>query len=80
MIETIKFKPEYEKELIRLGVKTRFLRNRIERCNESGKYIHAIDDLDTFQKFILNAFIWEDTPEGHSFWEQVSNNIKPEKL
>lgn len=80
MIETIKFMPEFEKELLRLGVKTRFLRNRILSCNADGTGITEINGCDSFSEFVLCAFYWKDTPEGNIFWEQVSNGIKPEKL
>ena len=80
MIETIKFKPEYEKELLRLGVKTRFLRNRIEYCNNWSYDITEINECESFYEFVGCAFKFDCTPEGYEFWEQVSNNIKPEKL
>lgn len=80
MIETIKFKPEYEKELLRLGVKTRFLRNRILSCNTYGMDITEINGCDSFYGFVGCAFNWDVTPEGNEFWKQVRNGIKPEKL
>lgn len=79
MIETIKFKPEFEKELLRLGVKTKFLRNRIKHCNETGEDILEINKHDSFYLFVHMAFPIDKTPEGSEFWEDICHGIKPIK-
>jgi hypothetical protein len=76
--EIIRFKPEFEKELLRLGVKTRFLKNRIEYCNKIGKDITDLYDRGSFNEFICIAFIWSLTPEGVDFWNSIANGIKPD--
>lgn len=75
--EIIRFKPEFEKELLRLGVKTRFLKNRIEYCNATNSDVLDIYDGTSFKMFIDLAFQWHKTPEGGEFWRDVSNGIKP---
>lgn len=79
MIETIKFKPEFEKELLRLGVKTRFLRNRIEYCNKYDLDVYEINGEDNLSDFIEASFESKDTPEGYDFWLSIANGIKPIK-
>ena len=79
-MQTIKFKPEYEKELLRLGVKTRFLKNRIEFCKSVCGDITDINAQLDFRYFVMAAFIWAGAPEHHKFWENVSNGIKPKEL
>lgn len=79
MIETIKFKPEFEKELLRLGVKTRFLRNRINHCNETGEDILEINKHNSFNMFMNVSFNFHKTPEGFDFWREVAIGIKPIK-
>jgi hypothetical protein len=76
--EIIRFKPEFEKELLRLGVKTRFLKNRIEYCNVTNSDVLDIYDGKSFNVFINLAFLWHNTPEGVDFWESIANGIKPD--
>ena len=79
MIEIIKFKSEFEKELLRLGVKTKFLKNRIEYCNKEGGNILDINRASSFADFTILAFYWAKTPEGSKFWEDICHGIKPIK-
>ena len=77
MTEQIKFRAYHEKMLLKLGVKTRFLRNRVKYCNETGDDIYGINTYKDFVDFILCAFKWIKTPEGREFWCDVSKGKKP---
>ena len=76
--EVIRFKPEFEKELLRLGVKTRFLKNRIKHCEKTGEDIQDTYPCKNFWWFIILAFEWDSTPEKSKFWKDVANGIKPD--
>jgi hypothetical protein len=78
--EIIRFKPEYERQLLLLGVKQKFLKNRIIYAQGVGEDISAINSASNFEHFIKDAFIWSDTPEKHDFWNRISLGIKPEQL
>ena len=77
--EIIRFKPEFEKELLRLGVKTIFLKNRFSYCDIYGLDVYEINGEDNFSDFIQASFEWIKTPEGRPFWESIANRIKPIK-
>lgn len=57
---TAQFEANLEQHAKNVG---RSIRNRIEEINRE----------DEFRYFIGGAFIWTETPEGHKFWEHISN-------
>lgn len=74
----VKFKPEFESELKRLKVKKIFIENVLAVYNDSYKtipmhIINALNSRETFKRFVYSAFIFEDTPQGESFWITVSD-------
>lgn len=54
-----------------------------KQYKENVKNLHLLlgttaDDVvnvmvDEYQKYIGFGFIWEDSPEGHDFWENISD-------
>lgn len=78
--KTIKFKPEFEKKLKDLGIKTRFVKNFLNRNKKDRWTFTSVDNekaLDYIQSgsftfLIFYAFNWELTPEGHGYWLEIS--------
>jgi len=76
--KTIKFKPEFEEKLKDLGIKTRFVKNflnRNKKCHWSHIPIDNEKALDyiqsgSFEFLISHAFSW-DTKEGHHYWAKI---------
>lgn len=75
MAKTIIFKPEFEQKLKELKVKTKFVNNLKAYCKQChyclATKIAALNNKDTFSRFIGEGFIWADTPEGHAVWNDI---------
>jgi len=56
----------FDKELEALGVKERFHHN----VAVFGNYPK---NSKTVSEFICEAFIWDETPEGHAFWSEIDD-------
>ena len=73
-MKTYTFKPEFEKKL--KGVKRKFISNlhdsTIEYVEDFNRECDRLNNEIDFWNFIAVAFMWDKTPEGHEFWEQVS--------
>jgi len=64
-------KPEFDKKLKKLRVKTRFL-NNLKREPNTWKTLYFLNKCDSFMAFIFSAFSWGDTPEGNDYWHEIS--------
>lgn len=68
------FKPKFETKLRRLGVRSQFMKNIVReargvKLNEKLSFLKQQKEWDDF---IAWAFTWENTPEGHDFWQKIS--------
>ena len=71
---TVKFKPEYEKKLKKLKVKTKLVKN-INKLS----FKLTQEEANSFSKeswgdFIRQSFMWDITPEGVEFWDNIANS------
>jgi hypothetical protein len=75
MSKTITFKPEFEKKLKELKIKTKFVhhiklyRTRLDTFEER---IEALKDESTFNGFVFSAFDFSATPDGIKYWHEIS--------
>ena len=76
MSKTITFKPEFEKKLKELRIKTKFVKNWIANkwFSNDPKYCRerALNAVG-WKEFMIWAFSWELTPEGYEYWNQIFN-------
>lgn len=76
--KTYIFNKEFDEKLISLGCKTQFLRNLNKHCVNKGEILS--DKINVLKKekdwtiFIMGAFQWIDTPEGHIYWSKIANS------
>lgn len=69
-------KPEFMTKLKKLRIKIKFLNNIVNpKWKKADKKIELFECLNTnyWDDFILHSFNWENSPEGHDFWENISN-------
>jgi hypothetical protein len=76
MAKTIVFKPEFEKKLKELKIKTKFVKNcKSPKWNDSSmtdSYKKSFENAKNWWKFLQFAFQWEYSVEGYSFWKRIS--------
>ena len=77
-VVTIKFPPEHENRLRRLGIKTPFVLNIAKYGSRSPEeYAQLVatqpQDFVDWGVFIGAAFRWSETPEGKNYWEVIAN-------
>lgn len=58
-----------------------FCKNRVNHSKRSftaGLTIaeYLIKEFSSFNSFIDKAFIWDETPEGHDYWECIADDEK----
>jgi hypothetical protein len=74
-------KKEFDDKLRKLRIRQKFVRNIItcDRHNMSMKgytpeeVISHLNDYVNWKHFIIHAFDWENSPEGHKFWNSIMN-------
>lgn len=82
MSKTLFFKPEHERKLKKLKIKTEFCRE-LRRKYPNGKqadtmYPYTLKKFMerqkewNFSEFVSWAFTWAETARGHSFWLIIS--------
>ena len=75
----IKFNPEFEEKLSRLGVREQFIFNFIFQRNSDSTLlkigVEVLNLRPDWTTFILCAFNWEDTSEGDQFWNEIASHI-----
>lgn len=75
MAKTITFKPEFEKKLKELKIKTKFVKNWIANkwnISSDPEYArHCALNAVEWKEFIIWAFNWDLTPEGHNYWDEI---------
>jgi hypothetical protein len=81
MAKTIIFKKEFEDKLKKLKIKTKFLKNLkngkgcLQRRYFSGQErIEEINTRVSWWGFVNGMAIWESTPEGHNYWENIARS------
>ena len=77
-MKTITFKPEFEKKLKELKVKTKFV-NVIAVHNHKihmlvRERVDIINDCESFRDFIRSGFIWSESKEGFFFWHDIAKS------
>lgn len=71
---TIRFKPEFEQELLKRKIKCKFLHNLKHTTQPHLKGLSMKDKVNiinrraTWSDVIYYSFIWADTPEKLRFW------------
>lgn len=66
-------KAEYLEKLKALGVYDKWLSN--VKAQYDGKYRRKTSTADSFYDLLeMCSFRWDKTPEGHNFWEALSNS------
>jgi mRNA-degrading endonuclease RelE of RelBE toxin-antitoxin system len=77
MSKTIVFKPEFEKKLKKLKIKTKFVKNlknpQWPHPDKTNYYKQEFENAPNWKMFIHYAFNWARTPEDHFYWERISN-------
>ncbi len=78
-MEAIKFKPEFEEKLQKLGVKEKFVNNIIAQSTMRGSPNFIIryakeEEHENWKYFIKGSFVWFESPEKHDFWEEIANS------
>jgi len=86
MSKTIIFKPEFEKKLKKLKIKTKFIKNLrnpkwtilpnlniMEMNYKRMKYKERFENSKNWSEFISHAFNWINSPEGFDYWDKISN-------
>jgi len=68
-------KPEFDKKLKKLGIKTRFLKNFKKEHANPEISLQLINNHENFYGFIDDAFVWDNTPEGYDYWHEISKKI-----
>lgn len=84
MAKTIVFKPEFEKKLKDLKIKTKFVKNfKIKEwpASEHNSVPFSIENnhaccltTNNWFRFIQNAFNWDTTLEGYDYWKNIANS------
>lgn len=73
-------KPEFEKELKKLKIKTAFIKNFNDQFKGlQGTYkkeakerkIAQLNTAKSFHFFVVYAFTWGNTPQGYDFWWDI---------
>lgn len=78
-------RPEFEKELKKLRIKTAFIKNFNDQFKgPQGTYkkeakerrIAQLNTAESFRFFIGHAFVWKNTPQGYDFWLGIFKRYK----
>ena len=69
---TIKFSPEHERRLRKLCIKKQFLKNIATTWDVEAFALLSIERGWAWEDLIYNAFVWEDSPEGYTYWEDIA--------
>jgi len=77
-VVTIKFPPEHENRLRRLGIKTPFVLNIAKYGSRSPEEYAELTTghpqvFGDWGVFIGAAFRWDKTPEGKNYWEGIAS-------
>jgi hypothetical protein len=77
MSKTIVFKTEFEEKLKKLKIKTKFVKNlknpQWSFMDMIDSYKQKFENATSWKTFVVYSFRWERTPEGHLYWERISN-------
>ena len=65
------FKKEYANKLKELGVCKQFMDN-LESQTVSDIQLDYISRAPDFHQFVQRSFLWEPTPEGWTYWKELS--------
>jgi len=70
----VRFAPEHERRLRKLCIKTAFLRNIAATGKEVEAFaLWSIEHKWTWNQLIDFAFVWDDSPEGHTYWKGIAD-------
>jgi hypothetical protein len=72
MSKTIIFKPEFEKKLKKLKIKTKFIKRWL--ADDPPTRFESLQSSKNWRDFILTAFIWKETIEGEKYWNKISQS------
>ena len=75
----VKFSPEHERRLRKLCIKKQFLKNIAATGVDVEEFaLRSIELGLDWVDLIYSAFVWEDSPEGYTYWEGITG-IKTRK-
>lgn len=66
-------KPEFEEKLRKAKALTKWKKNFNDHHPEAKKDYGYCNDATSFRLFIYMSYVWMETPEGHDFWDKISN-------
>ena len=71
----VKFPPDHDNRLRRLGIKKQFMRNVAAHkdLEDYAYWTRSVRDPLSWGEFIAAAFPWRQTPEGWEFWKGIAN-------
>jgi len=74
MVTIIKFAPDHDNRLRRLGIKKQFLRNIAAAGEDVEAFaLRSIELGWDWEDLIYNAFVWKDSPEGLTYWSGIAH-------
>jgi hypothetical protein len=77
MAKTIYFKPEFEKKLKELKIKTKFVNELRRYCKATNKHFinraELINKNQRFYRFLFDGFPWHTTKDGYPYWSAMFN-------
>lgn len=74
MVTIVRFAPEHERRLRRLCIKTAFLRNIAATGADVEAFaLRSIGYGLDWEGLIYNAFVWEASPEGYTYWQGIAD-------
>lgn len=71
----LKFIKEYNHPLINNDVKIKIVCNIIKQKRDPFN----VDSLTLLQDTIRGNFLWSETPEGHTYWENLYKSLNKQK-
>lgn len=74
MVTIVRFATEHESRLRRLCIKKQFLKNiAASGVDVEAFALQSIELGLDWVDLIYSAFVWKDSPEGYTYWENIAN-------
>jgi len=74
----IQIPPEFKHKLIEKGAHEKFITNITEYEKIHSRYFPCNLHLHegSFSEYIAHAFVWDATPEGYGYWNEIASGIE----
>lgn len=74
MVTIVRFAPDHDNRLRRLGIKKQFLRNIAATGKDVEAFaLRSIERGLDWEDLIYRAFVWDDSPEGYTYWQGIAD-------